>query len=146
MPLYKTSGTLTGYIEQDNVARAQAYLRPEWDMAKIIDDHAELSGALEHITWDLDHDGHHWSVTAFTTRPLADDELKRLSDAVSGQNSDGLGEGFEQQDWAWESGDDCGECDACRNAWGDSCYDAEQDGRMISFDWETNPCTFERVK
>lgn len=141
MPIYQTQGVLTGHIEAENVVTADNYLR-EHDMTQFLDENA---GPVEHIEWRLAPDGHQWTVTAFAPAPLTPDELKQLADWVSGQNSDGLGESFEQQDFAWEQSDDeCGECDGCIN-W-DSCSDADMNGRMISFDWETNDCKFERVK
>ena len=147
MAVYRTKGVLTGYIASENVSKAQAYLKED-AMVEYVAANTELTDALEWISWDLDSDGHHWTVTAVTSRVLDDDELKRLSEEVSGQNSDGLGESFEQQDFAWETNDDdeCDGRDDCEGGcegWGCS---NENDGRMISFDWEKNDCSFERVK
>lgn len=131
MTTYQTSGTLTGTIAPENVAKAMAYLQDD-DMTRYIYP-SELAVFIAHIEWHLHADGHNWHVTAKTMRELTDDELKQLSEWVSGQNSDGLGEGFEQQDFAEYFETD---------RWGDPKEDTYQ---MCSFDWEKNPCKFERV-
>lgn len=156
MPIYRTKGVLTGTIEPDNVAKADNYLR-EFDMTEFLD---ENCGPIEHIEWKLGPDGHQWNVTAFTRAPLTPDELKQLSEWVSGQNSDGLGESFEQQDFAELDNEDeetdCSQCDGsgvfgdddeldCTRCGGDGVVYHESFG-MISFDWEKNLCTFERIK
>lgn len=139
MPIYKTSGTLTGTIEPDNIVMAQDYLQND-DMTQYLD--PNLQEVVERIQWTLNIDGHTWFVEAFATRELTEVELKQMSDWVSGQNSDGLGEGFEQQEFAEIRGDrDCG----C--PWYTTCgCGSFEDGGMISFDWQTNDCTFERIK
>jgi hypothetical protein len=159
MPIYRISGTLTGIIEPENVAEAQAYLTDD-DMTQYLDD--SIAKRIEHVEWKLEADGHAWSVTAFATRRLSEDEQRVLSEWVSGQNSDGLGEGFEQQDFAWDEDEET-ECYECRGTGSIICDDDgyelsedcdmcggsgthESDGRMISFDWKTNPHIVERVK
>lgn len=143
MPIYKTQGTLTGTIEAENVGLAQAYLTQD-DMTPYVHKHSDVPQPqdIEHIEWKLDGDGHKWEVTVFATRELSEPQLKELSSWVSGQNSDGLGEGFEQQEFAEG---ECGDCEGCIDAargWGGTC----DEGSMISFDWETNDCAFTRVK
>lgn len=161
MPIYKTQGVLTGTIQPENVAVADAYLR-QHDMTQFL---AEEKLPVEYIEWKLEADGHSWNVTAFATRAMNADELRVLSEWVSGQNSDGLGESFEQQDFAWDEDDDEDECSACNgDGWvhepdddGDDvqvdCGECSGDGyferdggRMISFDWQTNDCAFTRFK
>jgi hypothetical protein len=135
MPIYHTSGTLTDYIESENVELAQAYLR-EYDMTQFLDD--SIKDAVERVQWTLEGDGHEWYVEAVAKRELTKDELRVLAEWVSGQNSDGLGEGFEQQAFAWledESPTD--------NVWSDDYTEGE--GHMCSFDWETNDCAFTRI-
>lgn len=133
MPIYQTSGTLTGSIDtEEKVAQAQDYLQND-DMTQYLDE--PLSDVIERIKWYLNNDGHTWYVEAISARVLSDQELKQLSDWVSGQNSDGLGEGFEQQDFA-----------ETPSGYGDGEYDEDyENSSMISFDWETNNCKFERV-
>jgi hypothetical protein len=163
MPIYRTKGTLTGTIEPENVTAAQAYLT-QYDMTQFLD--RPLSDAIEHIEWKLEGDGHSWSVTAFATRQLVTAELEQLASWVSGQNSDGLGESFEQQSFAETENEDEVDCADCVgsgsvDSYDDEAYTGEQetcdrcggDGvlyheswGMISFDWQKNDCVFERVK
>lgn len=128
--IYRTEGVLTGTIERENLAEAQAYLTED-DMTQFLDE--PLKSAVALIRWNLNSDGNSYYVEAICHRELDDAELKQLADWTSGQNSDGLGEGFEQQDFAWDRGD----------SYDDDEYD--EDGSMISFDWQTNDSTFERV-
>lgn len=128
--IYRTSGALTGTIEPENVELAQAYLTED-DMTRYLDE--PLRGVVERIQWHLNHDGHTYYVEAIANRDLTDDELAQLAAWVSGQNSDGLGEGFEQQDFAWVGEE--------RDFFGD----VVDEGAMCSFDWQTNDSKFERV-
>lgn len=138
---YRTTGTLTGTIEPENVAQAMAYLVQD-DMTQYLLDptwgEQELIGVVEHVRWQLNPDGHTWYVEALTTRELTEGENRALAQWVSGQNSDGLGEGFEQQDFAWNKCEGCEACD--ENPW-DDCGE----GVMTSFDWQTNELSWERV-
>lgn len=141
--MYETYGTLTGTIESENVSAAQAYLTYEHDgelirMERYLDPWA--TGVVDALDWYLDGDGHRYKVRAITNRELTADELKLLSEEVSGQNSDGLGEGFEQQDFAWQEDLDCTDCD---RVYGNGCGDC---GGMISFDWQTNKLEWVKVR
>ena len=86
---------------------------------------AEISGhdKVIHIAWYLmtEEKGY---IEVQTDGELTAEESRAISDWIRGQNSDGLGEGFEQQDFACYSLDD------------------DEDGYdeyvMASFDWETN--------
>lgn len=154
---YRTTGTLTDSIPHHLIADAQEYLQ-EPDMTEYLDNDW-MQESIVFIGWTLSGDGYNWRVDAYTTRELRDDELKELSAWVSGQNSDGHGEGFEQQDFAWRDesaeDEDCYQCsgtgrsdddtDDCMVCEGDGVIYGEEDGHMCSFDWEKNPCTFERV-
>lgn len=78
-----------------------------------------------------------------TTEELSTEELNKLSDWVCGQNSDGIGESFEQQDFAcYEIGEDCEILDSrylCD-------YEGEVEEVMASFDWNTNDYKFEFIR
>ena len=65
-------------------------------------------------------------------RKLSNDESKKISEWITGQNADGLGEGFEQQDFAFYN-------DSDENDDEDGCW------VMASFDWETNSYELELV-
>jgi hypothetical protein len=168
MPVYRTTGKLTQTIERDNVGEAQAYLH-QHDMTGYVSDNASLEGLLEFVEWNLDGNGRDYSITVVANRELNDDELKRLSSECSGQNSDGLGESFEQQDFAWiEDGEeevDCHNCDGtgrapyaspavdedddaddCPTCDGVGYFEASDNGSMASFDWKTNELPWTRIR
>lgn len=126
--IYSTSGTLTNSVQ--DLADAQAYLSQD-DMTQYID--ASLVGVVVDINWSLTDD-FSWKVTVVTVRELTDVESASLSEWISGQNSDGLGEGFEQQPFA-----ECYE----RDSYGDIDEDSYS---MASFDWQTNDCKLTLVK
>jgi L-rhamnose isomerase len=136
MGIYRSKGTLTGVIEQgENLRLAQEYLQSD-DMTQYLE--GDLKVAVERIQWYLDVDGHSYYVEAITRVPLSAEQLKELASWVSGQNSDGLGEGFEQQPFAEKHDGECGECYAC-----ESNEPCENDYTgMISFDWKTNKSEF----
>lgn len=138
MPIYRTAGSLTGTIKAENVEEAQEYLTDD-AMAKYLDE--PLKSVVERLEWRLSTNGHDYVIEAVTTRKLKAKELKQLADEVSGQNSDGLGEGFEQQDFA-QSNDECDGCDQCEAYPFDVC---ENGWAMISFDWKTNDSVFALV-
>ena len=69
-----------------------------------------------------------------TSRELTKEELENLGEGTTGQAADGLGEGFEQQEWASytiyydEYGDEVSQYDD---------YEEEEDV-MASFNWKTD--------
>lgn len=130
---YKTGGKLTnGGIARANYDLAQAYLTHD-DMTQYVD--SELKDVVLKVAWSLADGGDGWRVDVETSRELSADESKKLSEWISGQNSDGLGEGFEQQDFAWNSSGYRDYAD----------IDESEDGEMVSFDWRSNDCALERV-
>ena len=58
-----------------------------------------MKNILAHVEWSLTdvNEGH---IDVITSAPLSDHQISLVMDEISGQNSDGLGEGFEQQDFA----------------------------------------------
>jgi hypothetical protein len=115
---YRTTGQLTGTIDREDVGLAQAYLAQD-DMTQYVYP-AELAAVVAHVEWHLDANGHDYRVDVKTTEKLGEAGLKDLASWISGQNSDGLGESFEQQAFAEREGED------------------EDDWEMVSFDWKTN--------
>jgi len=113
---YCTDFTLTNPV--NDLEAAQAYLTDD-DMTKYWKREHKQSKVIK-IQWDLidEQSGH---IVVITNDELIANEADELSDWISGQNSDGLGEGFEQQNFAWISYDD-----------------EEDEGEMASFNWETN--------
>lgn len=146
---YRTTGHLIDAIQRENVGIAQEYLTED-DMAQYLD--APLNELVPVLVWNLHADGYNYHIDAYAVRELTVAEQKLLSENCSGQNSDGLGEGFEQQDFAWSDeateDEDCSSCDAgasceedgspCGDCQGDGVIYGEEGGHMCSFDWETN--------
>lgn len=129
---YQTTGTLTNPV--NDIAAANAYLQHD-DMTKYLGfwpDEKDLAEKVVHIGWALTSEDA-WKVTVIANAALTDDQSKRLSQWISGQNSDGLGEGFEQQDFAevkddWSFASD------------DDAYADDEDYAYASFDWADNDC------
>ena len=73
---------------------------PEYgDMADYYDEIPSAKAKLVSAYWDVEeHDGQlYGKVELYLTAPLTPEEKESLTDWVTGQNSDGLGEGFEQR-------------------------------------------------
>lgn len=153
--IYRSTGTLTHAIPSDGIGQAQAYLARD-DMSKYLD--PPLDEVVVRLEWTLHNDGFAYHVEAIAQRELTELELTHLAEEVSGQNSDGMGEGFEQQDFAWvEQGEEevaCHNCDGsgldleeddCATCDGAGYFPEGDDGIMCSFDWRTNDSTFTRV-
>lgn len=115
---------------------AQEYLKYD-DMATYLrnDDRINLSvrDSVKSITWILNYEDGGY-IELETVRELSEEELSQISRWVSGQCSDGLGEGFEQQDFANYY---IGEYSR------DESYDDEENWVMAEFDWQTNDYIFE---
>jgi hypothetical protein len=102
---YQTEFNLT--LPVKDLDKAREYLAE--DVAKYLRKEIEAANeqALSEISpdnivslkWELDNEqsGH---ITLLTKSPLTDNQLKAVSGFISGQNSDGLGAGFEQGDFA----------------------------------------------
>lgn len=145
MARYVTEFHLTNRVNDFDAARE--YLRED-DMTQYLIndlDYLKLTrlqpSDIVNIQWDL-QDEQYGLIYLDTAIDLTDDELAKISEWVSGQNSDGLGEGFEQQDFA--SGEDWEEYEY-EDEDGDTQTDYEEVSTMASFDWETNSYTFEKI-
>jgi hypothetical protein len=110
---------------------AEAYLKMD-DMTDYLKDNMPKVTAdkIDVIVWNL-VDEQNGYIMLRTNTKMTDDELSAISEWVSGQNSDGLGEGFEQQPFATHPFDE---------------DDENSDIEMSSFDWETNEYKFTEVK
>ena len=133
--IYKTEFSLTNPVNDFDAA--QEYLQED-DMTKYLKDRLEYDksdidpACIEKIEWELLYDDA-GVITLITTKELTKAQLDEISDWVCGQNSDGLGEGFEQQEFAEVSDEE--------DEWGYSeVYD------MASFDWQTNKYKFSLMK
>ena len=81
---------------------------PEYgDMADYYDGIPSAKAKLVSAYWDVEeYDGLlYGKVDLYLTAPLTPEEKESVTDWVTGQNSDGLGEGFEQRPIATEDGD-----------------------------------------
>lgn len=127
---YLYAGTLTGTV--NDVEAAQKYLTED-DMTQYV--HSYVPSVI-HVRWDLKDDGHTYEVHAISSKELDETEIDQLTSWVQGQNSDGLGEGFEQQAFA----DLTEEREVY--PWDEDEPDYGDDSTMVSFDWRTNETKF----
>ena len=120
--------------EVNDYEDAKAYLEEENMLYFFYD--STFDSKLDSIYWKLDNE-YSGRVIVTANQELNDLELKKLSDFILAQNADGLGEGFEQQDFAnYDAAliDDYGN-ENSELAWAD---DYEEDWVMASFDWKHN--------
>ena len=99
-------GTLSEYKDEIE-SRFADYLDGD-DMSQYFDesDNAEVASVLQSMDWSFVNINYELfgKVTVGLLDDISDEGIKSLKDFITGQNSDGLGEGFEQQDI--ELGDD----------------------------------------
>lgn len=127
-----------------DIQEANDYLQED-DMTKyLIDDlqnyrkvAQEEVDKVEDIYWTMNSDDK-GSIILTANDKLLPDTLAKISEWVSGQCSDGLGEGFEQQPFANYDDPNGGYYDYDDN-WEEPVY------CMASFDWETNKYKFIQV-
>lgn len=69
------------------------------NMAEYFDENNGAVSKLKSVVWDVEKakGALYGKITATLTEPFTDEERESFLDWVSGQNSDGLGEGFEQR-------------------------------------------------
>ena len=89
---------------EEAIAKEQAN---EINMAEYVGDHAGIKDKLVFAEWGVEeHRGTlYGKIDCYLTESLTPDETERLKDAITGQNSDGLGEGFEQREIHIDEGD-----------------------------------------
>ena len=70
----------------------------DMDMAAYVGKHANLRDKLLYVEWGVENrnDRLYGKTSCYFSAPLSTEETERLKDAITGQNSDGFGEGFEQ--------------------------------------------------
>jgi len=103
----------------DEVEQAlRDYQSPDMEMAEYITDHPTAKAKLVMATWSIDMiDGTPYGrIDCRSAEPFTAEEIEAIKDGITGQNSDGLGEGFEQRPiktdegdlyvFLWHSGDD----------------------------------------
>ena len=132
---YRTYFKLTACVNDFNAA--QEYLKED-DMTVYLKEDSRLKSVsqfVEKIEWILKDESSGY-IDLTTNKELTTEQLAIISDWVSGQNSDGLGEGFEQQDFA---------CYEDEGLTGYEGSDWDNETIMASFDWQTNQYIFGAV-
>lgn len=79
----------------------------DMDMAAYVGKHANLRDKLLYVEWGVENrnDRLYGKISCYFSAPLSTEETERLKDAITGQNSDGFGEGFEQRGIKTEDGE-----------------------------------------
>lgn len=100
-----------GAILTDNIDKIEDAIRSEQarelKMGEYISDHADIKGKVLFAEWGVEeHYGAlYGKIDCYLSEELSPEETERLKDAITGQNSDGLGEGFEQREIHIDEGD-----------------------------------------
>lgn len=89
---------------EEAIAREQA---TEINMAEYVGDHAGIKDKLVFAEWGVEERRGtlYGKIDCYLSEGLTPEEIERLKDAIIGQNSDGLGEGFEQRAIRIDEGD-----------------------------------------
>ena len=89
---------------EEAIAREQA---TEINIADYVSDHADIKGKLVFAEWGVEERRGmlYGKIDCYLTEELTPEETERLRDAITVQNSDGLGEGFEQREIHIDEGD-----------------------------------------
>lgn len=92
------------YEIEEAVKRDQS---PDFDMADYITDHPTANAKLLMATWSVEVvDGTLYGrIDCRSTESFTAEEIEAIKDGISGQNSDGFGEGFEQRPIQTDEGD-----------------------------------------
>lgn len=79
----------------------------DMDMAAYVGKHANLRDKLLYVEWGVENrnDRLYGKISCYFSTPLSTEETERLKDAITGQNADGFGEGFEQRGIKTEDGE-----------------------------------------
>ena len=100
-----------GSMLTDNIDKIEDAIRSEQarelKMGEYISDHADIKGKVLFAEWGVEeHYGAlYGKIDCYLSEDLSPEETERLKDAITGQNSDGLGEGFEQREIHIDEGD-----------------------------------------
>lgn len=130
MHKYRTNFRLTDKV--NNITAAQEYLNEEDMSIYLLDDFPNLASYNIKIGWFLT-DPNKGYVELTSDEKLDEVTLIKISKWVSDQNSDGIGAGFSQQDFASY------EIDEPRKGY-------EEEYIECSFDWEKNEYKFEEIE
>lgn len=92
----------------NNLEQARDYLLDATDMVDILKEEKEVVPFKDSIIW-IDwvlYDRRFGYVRLVTKDELSEEQLKVVKEWVDNQNSDGLGEGFSGQDFAYDDADE----------------------------------------
>ena len=129
--VYRTEFHLTNPVK--NFKEAMLYLIRD-DMTKYLLCDDRGCNKVENVRWQLTEDDEGY-IEVIASESLSDEESANISSWIRGQCSDGLGEGFEQQDFACY-------CDGDYDPYYD---DYDECAVIASFDWESNMYALEEV-
>lgn len=123
---YQVSGRyLTSYEDEIREQMADEQSGEYGDMTQYFDedDHPTLAKKIKSIVWDAKNvDGELYGCVEVRLKaPMTSDEEESLKDWITGQNSDGFGEGFEQHPI------DTGEGELYVSFWGDGYFICNED-------------------
>ena len=84
--------------ENEIQLKIEDWQQADMDMAAYVGKHANMRDKLLYAEWGVENrnDRLYGKISCYFSAPLSTEETERLKDAITGQNSDGFGEGFEQ--------------------------------------------------
>ena len=80
---------------------------PDFEIADYITDHPTANGKLKMARWSVEEIGGvlYGRIDCRSAEAFTPEEIEAIKDGISGQNSDGFGEGFEQREIHTDDGD-----------------------------------------
>lgn len=121
--IYRTKFNLKICVNDLDAARS--YLTEDDMTVYLKEEFPEIADDFISIEWKLE-DEISGNIILKTNRELNEKELEDISEWISGQNSDGLGEGFEQQDFAIIDDEDSDYCECAEFDWRTNNYELER--------------------
>ena len=93
--------------ENEIQLKIEDWQQADMDMAAYVGKHANMRDKLLYAEWGVENrnDRLYGKISCYFSAPLSTEETERLKDAITGQNSDGFGEGFEQRGIKTEDGE-----------------------------------------
>ena len=107
-PLHVRLHDTEGYdidLVQEDIVRLEEEIREKLkaeqaglEMTPFVGEHANVEDKLIYVEWGVENrnDRLYGKISCYFSAPLSAEETERLKDAITGQNSDGFGESFEQ--------------------------------------------------
>ncbi len=108
-PLHVRSHDADGYdidIEQEDIVQFEEAIcerleaeQEEDEMTPYVGEQADIEDKLLYAEWTVENrNGNlYGKISCYFREPITEEETERLKDTITGQNSDGFGEGFEQR-------------------------------------------------